>query len=487
MREVHLPIGSRQTPLPQRLFGRDIFWWLSRLGVLHKTLESRLGRRMSERLTADRLEPAASSAAHGVKLKPRALGASGRTISFADGSTLDVDAVIWATGYRSDHSWIEPPGPDEHGRLRHRRGVTDVPGLYFLGLTWQHTRGSALLRLDSRTTPSFSPTKLLLTRGDVTPIGRPKPRPLLVRTRSLTLQSTHANSHLPRIISRLEPPGLPEAPIAPELSSSATATSSTCASRRSPSASATRPCGCSPTTARSPARRCACSRARSSSSTSQRGRPRGDRALARAAARQPLRRHARDAGADPGRRRASPTGSSSPTPGVYWYHPHIREDYGQEMGLYGNIVVVPADPDYWPPAHREIVAHARRHPDRGRRGSRRSAAPRRPTWRWAASATSCSSTARPDLSLDAQPGEVVRFYLTNTANTRVFNVAFPGRADEARRRRQRPRRARGVRRRRSSSRRPSARSSTCCSTQPGELDARAPHAGADVPAGGDRR
>ena len=44
-----------------------------------------------------------------------------------------------------------------------------------------------------------------------------------------------------------------------------------------------------------------------------------------------------------------------PDPGVYWYHPHIREDYGQEMGLYGNILVVPADPDYWPPVHREVL------------------------------------------------------------------------------------------------------------------------------------
>src|SRR5918998_581585 len=43
-----------------------------------------------------------------------------------------------------------------------------------------------------------------------------------------------------------------------------------------------------------------------------------------------------------------------PDPGVYWYHPHIREDYGQELGLYGNIVVVPADAEYWPPAHREV-------------------------------------------------------------------------------------------------------------------------------------
>jgi FtsP/CotA-like multicopper oxidase with cupredoxin domain len=43
-----------------------------------------------------------------------------------------------------------------------------------------------------------------------------------------------------------------------------------------------------------------------------------------------------------------------PDPGAYWYHPHIRQDYGQEMGLYGNIIVVPADPEYWPPAHREL-------------------------------------------------------------------------------------------------------------------------------------
>ena len=46
---------------------------------------------------------------------------------------------------------------------------------------------------------------------------------------------------------------------------------------------------------------------------------------------------------------------SFPDPGVYWYHPHIREDYGQELGLYGNIVVDPAEPDYWPPAHRELL------------------------------------------------------------------------------------------------------------------------------------
>lgn len=72
-------------------------------------------------------------------------GADGRTVRFTDGSTLDVGIVIWATGYRSDYSWIHIPGVTRDGQVIHRRGVTDVPGLYFLGLSWQHTRGSALL------------------------------------------------------------------------------------------------------------------------------------------------------------------------------------------------------------------------------------------------------------------------------------------------------------------------------------------------------
>ena len=66
-------------------------------------------------------------------------------MGFTDGKTLDVDVVVWATGYRSDYSWIGIPGLAREGKLIHRRGVTQIPGLYFLGLSWQHTRGSALL------------------------------------------------------------------------------------------------------------------------------------------------------------------------------------------------------------------------------------------------------------------------------------------------------------------------------------------------------
>ena len=114
-----------------------------------------------------------------------------------------------------------------------------------------------------------------------------------------------------------------------------------------------------------------------------------------------------------------------PDPGLYWYHPHIREDYGQELGLYGNIVVEPADEDYWPPAHREVVltlddiliedGHVAEfshsgpsHVAMGRFG------------------TTMLVGGETEVALEAKRGEVVRFFLTNTANTRVFRVGSAG-------------------------------------------------------------
>ena len=145
IRRVYLAIGSRQTPLPQRLLGRDLFWWLTKVGFFNKTVDSRIGQRLQQR--EDTLIGSSPKKIRrvGVELKPRLTGASGRLVSFADGSTLEVDAVIWATGYRSDYSWIDAPVFDSDGRVKHRRGVTEVPGLYFLGMPWQYTRGSALI------------------------------------------------------------------------------------------------------------------------------------------------------------------------------------------------------------------------------------------------------------------------------------------------------------------------------------------------------
>jgi putative flavoprotein involved in K+ transport len=143
-RRVDLSIATKLPVLPQRLAGKDLFWWLTHLGLMRVTTESRLGRRMSSRefvigSSRRRLQ------AKGVRFRPRLTGTGARTAHFADGSTLDTGVVIWATGYRPDHSWIQISGVARDGQIAHQRGVTGVPGLYFLGLSWQHTRGSALL------------------------------------------------------------------------------------------------------------------------------------------------------------------------------------------------------------------------------------------------------------------------------------------------------------------------------------------------------
>jgi FtsP/CotA-like multicopper oxidase with cupredoxin domain len=116
---------------------------------------------------------------------------------------------------------------------------------------------------------------------------------------------------------------------------------------------------------------------------------------------------------------------SFPDPGVYWYHPHIREDYGQEMGLYGNIIVVPSDPAYWSAAHREmaITLDDILLSDDGIAPFKRSESDHTAMGRFG---NVLLANGEANLSLKARLGEVVRFYLTNTANTRVFNLAFSG-------------------------------------------------------------
>jgi len=144
-RQVDLSIATRYPMLPQRLGGRDLFWWLTRLGLLRVTVTSRPGRRMSRRdfvIGTNRRRLAGK----GVRFRPRLVDAEGRTVRFADHRLREeVGVVVWATGYRPDYAWIQIPGVVWEGQVVHRRGVTEVPGLYFLGLSWQHTRGSALL------------------------------------------------------------------------------------------------------------------------------------------------------------------------------------------------------------------------------------------------------------------------------------------------------------------------------------------------------
>ncbi|HUG40816.1 MAG TPA: multicopper oxidase family protein [Longimicrobiales bacterium] len=114
-----------------------------------------------------------------------------------------------------------------------------------------------------------------------------------------------------------------------------------------------------------------------------------------------------------------------PDEGIYWYHPHHREDVLKELGLYGNLLVDPTEPDYWGPANREEVVvlddflmgddgpfplglEGATHAFMGRFGN------------------IFLVNGEPAYRLAVDRGEVVRFYFTNVSNTRTFNISFPG-------------------------------------------------------------
>ena len=114
-----------------------------------------------------------------------------------------------------------------------------------------------------------------------------------------------------------------------------------------------------------------------------------------------------------------------PDEGLYWYHPHVREDYGLDMGLYGNIVVEPVDPDCWPPADREyVVTLDDLLIEDGRIASFRRSGPTHTAMGRFGNVMLTAGQAQ--LSLNGRVGEVVRLYLTNTANTRIFNAGVAG-------------------------------------------------------------
>jgi FtsP/CotA-like multicopper oxidase with cupredoxin domain len=112
-----------------------------------------------------------------------------------------------------------------------------------------------------------------------------------------------------------------------------------------------------------------------------------------------------------------------PDAGIYWYHPHHREDIQQDLGLYGNLMVQSTEPGYYGPAHRDEIlllddillgdnglvpygAEAANFAIMGRFGN------------------VMLVNGEPDWALDVRAGEVVRFHLTNASNTRTFNISF---------------------------------------------------------------
>jgi putative flavoprotein involved in K+ transport len=203
-RDVVVAVGGH-TRLPRRYRGMDIWWWLDRIGMLDATIDSvrdpdRARRAPSlqlvGRVDGGRLDLAAL-AAGGVRLAGRVTALERGSIVFADdlpettaraetvmrrvladidgyvernGLTAEVldpepiapirterpptrldlaragvTTVVWATGFSRRYPWLPPEVVDEAGEIRHRRGVTPIPGLYVLGLRFQYRRNSSFI------------------------------------------------------------------------------------------------------------------------------------------------------------------------------------------------------------------------------------------------------------------------------------------------------------------------------------------------------
>ncbi|WP_394542681.1 flavin-containing monooxygenase [Priestia aryabhattai] len=145
-REVYLSVGKRMKFLPYTLLNRSIFWWFQVLGVSKATIHSKLGQFMKKNdpIIGKELKPLLKRGT--VKKVSKVIKADGRELICEHGEKIQPENIIWATGYHNDYEWLQIPNIiDNNNNVVHDRGKTREKGLYFLGLSWQYRRGSALL------------------------------------------------------------------------------------------------------------------------------------------------------------------------------------------------------------------------------------------------------------------------------------------------------------------------------------------------------
>ena len=140
--EVVVCRGRRQPRLPQRILGRDAFWWLSRSGILRLPTNTPLARRiaMPDPVVGTNIDELARS----VGFAERVVDVADAQLVTADGKRIDASTVLWATGYRNDWSWLGPELLGAEGQPEHDAGI-GASGLHFVGLYRMRNRGSALL------------------------------------------------------------------------------------------------------------------------------------------------------------------------------------------------------------------------------------------------------------------------------------------------------------------------------------------------------
>lgn len=146
-RDVTIAISHPFKFLPLKIMGKSIFHWLEKIGLLYAGTDTKRGlwfRKQSDPIFGFELKKLIREGK--VKVRSRVIQTQGREVTFDDNSKINVQNIIWSTGFTSDYKWIDIEGGlDGKGFPIHNRGVSPIQGLYYIGLPWQHQRGSALI------------------------------------------------------------------------------------------------------------------------------------------------------------------------------------------------------------------------------------------------------------------------------------------------------------------------------------------------------
>ncbi len=145
-RKVYFSGTTDVKVLPQEILGKTLWWWFTKTGFLSFSRDTWLGRRLSRSR-----QPVIGTDVKAILKRPNveAVGktknAEGEVVVTEKKRISDLKNIIWATGYRPNFNWIEGLELSKDGYPKHYRGVSNIDGLYFIGLPWLHTRGSATL------------------------------------------------------------------------------------------------------------------------------------------------------------------------------------------------------------------------------------------------------------------------------------------------------------------------------------------------------
>lgn len=132
--------------LPQEILGKTLWWWFTITGFLSFSKDSWLGKKISKSK-----QPIIGTDVKSIIKKDNVipvgytLDAEENTIKTSKQILKDVKNIVWATGYKPNFNWIENIELTPNGYPKHHRGISTTDGLYFIGLPWLHTRGSATL------------------------------------------------------------------------------------------------------------------------------------------------------------------------------------------------------------------------------------------------------------------------------------------------------------------------------------------------------